>query len=168
MLTVTQLEHSEATLKEVGVVRDNLSTVLTYNPHLKTFSNERHVRIWTALNMVELEKALTGHPLARIILVIDHDPILTHRMKMMIRNSETTINLIANIQRIQGYIDDFGRYVYIQPFLDLDASLTDIDRRYEGVDNAPEEVINTDEYDICSWPSTSKSSLRLPQISRVR
>lgn len=96
---------------------------------------------------------------ARIRLILDHDPIITPRMRKMIWNKETTEGLIANRQRIHGYIDDFGRYVYVQPFFDWEGVMEDEDRRYRGVDDAPNETINTEEYDLCSWPSADQPAL---------
>lgn len=161
MLTLIQLKDQKAILMEERPADPGNKTplILKYCPLLGAFGKDRFLKVMTSSSKGELLQLLKQYPDAHIRLIVDHEPIITSMMQQMIDRNEDTLGLVAHRQRITNYIDDFGRYVYVQPVLDLDGILQDEDRRYNGVADAPVENINIKDYDICSGASAAQRAL---------
>lgn len=111
-------------------------------PHLLGFVDslalrKLYYRIPTRTTQEDFELLLTSYPDARIIRVLDHEPILTPEQKVRVEKGVIDVLEIAETQLIKNsdgtvYIDRFGLMVFAQNRLCLSGVLNDQDYRWFG------------------------------------
>lgn len=99
------------------------------------FRHERLMKFVSKANAQRLQEILDKHPDAQIVRACSHEPILTPYYIEKLRTKDTDWQKIADSQRVilegKPYIDEFGYYVYVDSYLDLEGTMKDTDWRYE-------------------------------------
>jgi hypothetical protein len=105
-----------------------------YCPLYRCFTNVRYCQLKRVAEDW-LYKALLNDNKLRLYTTISHEPIVTEADRERIAAGKTTLSQIADRQRVKDadrddYIDEFGRYVYLQTAVGYSQ---DMDLRYDGV-----------------------------------
>lgn len=126
---MVQILKSEVTGRGITVTLMNLTP--THLPEVK-LPNEM-VCVLPGKTVKDAEKFIGRYPNARIVRIIDHEPIITPKTTAAIAEGKRTFAEVSCLQRLtdnkgRWFIDDYGFYLYAVCILSLTGEDVDQDR----------------------------------------